>query len=79
MQRLTPDYFSYIDEVTIEKYQTQMIRSKKRSVMLNDASIPEYYVAKRVGPSLSPISIDSLQKAFLTHLVRPICTVKVKV
>ena len=65
MQRLTPDYLSRIGEVTIEKDQTQMIRSKKLSLMLNEAPVPEYHVAKRVGPSLPPISIDSIQKAFL--------------
>ena len=42
-----------------------MIRSKKCSVMLNEAPIPEYHVTERVGPFLSPISIDSIQKAFL--------------
>ena len=30
--------------------------------MLNEMPIPEYHVAKWVGPSLPPISIDSIQK-----------------
>ena len=65
MQQLTSDPISYIEEVTIEKDPTQMIWSKKCSVILNEATIPEYHAAKRVGPSLPPISINSIQKTFL--------------
>ena len=58
MQRLTPENLSHIEKVTIEKYKTQM--SKKHSVMLNEAPIPEYHLTKRVGPSLPKTSIDSI-------------------
>ena len=40
-------------------------------MMLNEVPIPEYHLAKRVGLSLLPISINSIQKAFFYHLVRP--------
>ena len=63
VKQLTPDHFSHIEEVTMEKDQTQMV-SVKRSVMVNEATIPEYHVAKRICPSLPPISIDSIQKTF---------------
>ena len=65
MQRLTPDYLSHIEEFTIENDQTQMIWSNKRCVMPNEAHIPEYHGEKIAGPSLTPISIFSIQKAFL--------------
>ena len=64
VQRLTLDHLSNIEEVTIEKDQTQMTWSKKRRVMLNEAPISEYHVAKKVSPFLPPISIDSIQKTF---------------
>ena len=46
--------------------------SKKRIVILNEAPVPEYHMAKRVGPSLPPISIDCVysESIFLNHLVR---------
>ena len=71
MQWLTLDHLSHIEEVIIEKDQIQMIRSKKCCRMLNDVPLSEYHVAKRVGPSLPPISIDSIQKAFFNYLVKP--------
>ena len=46
---LTPDHLQHIEEVTIEKDQTQMIRSKKGSVMLNEVSIPEHHVKKELA------------------------------
>ena len=65
VQWLAPGHLLYIEEVTIEKDQTQMIQSKKCSEELNETPIPEYHVAKRVGPYLPQISIDSFQKTFL--------------
>ena len=62
MQRLTPDHLSDIEEVTIEKDQTQMIWRKKCSAMLNKVPILEYNVSKRVGPSQPPISMTVFRK-----------------